>query len=47
VHRAAPVFGQHTQEVLREHGFSDAEINHMTAQGAIQTDASTKKGATR
>jgi crotonobetainyl-CoA:carnitine CoA-transferase CaiB-like acyl-CoA transferase len=47
VHRAAPVFGQHTQEVLREHGFSDAEIDQMTAQGAIQMDASTKKGAIR
>src|SRR6202162_5721829 len=36
VHRAAPLFGQHTREVLREHGFSDAEINEMAAQGAIQ-----------
>ncbi len=47
VHRAAPVFGQHTAEVLREHGFSDAEIERMAAQGAIQLAASTKKGATR
>jgi crotonobetainyl-CoA:carnitine CoA-transferase CaiB-like acyl-CoA transferase len=47
VRRAAPVFGQHTWEVLREYGFSDAEIDQMTAQGAIQLPASTKKGATR
>jgi crotonobetainyl-CoA:carnitine CoA-transferase CaiB-like acyl-CoA transferase len=47
VRRAAPVFGQHTAEVLREHGFSDAEIERMAAQGAIQLPASTKKGATR
>jgi crotonobetainyl-CoA:carnitine CoA-transferase CaiB-like acyl-CoA transferase len=47
VRRAAPVFGQHTREVLREHGFSDAEIDQMAAQGAIQLPASTRKGATR
>jgi crotonobetainyl-CoA:carnitine CoA-transferase CaiB-like acyl-CoA transferase len=47
VRRAAPLFGQHTQEVLREHGFSDAEIDRMAEQGAIQWPASTKKGATR
>jgi len=47
VRRAAPLFGQHTQEVLREHGFSDAEIDQMAEQGAIQWPASTKKGATR
>jgi crotonobetainyl-CoA:carnitine CoA-transferase CaiB-like acyl-CoA transferase len=47
VRRAAPVLGQHTREVLREHGFSDAEIDQMDAHGAIQLPASTKKGATR
>ena len=47
VRRAAPLFGQHTREVLREHGFSDAEIDQMAEQGAIQMPASTKKGATR
>jgi crotonobetainyl-CoA:carnitine CoA-transferase CaiB-like acyl-CoA transferase len=41
------VFGQHTREVLREHGYSDAEIDQMVAQGAIQLPASTRKGATR
>src|SRR6202521_4131264 len=45
VRRAAPLLGQHTQEVLREHGFSDAEIDRMAAQGAIQMPVSTKKGA--
>ena len=47
VRRAAPVFGQHTQEVLREHGYSDAEIEQMAAQGVIQMPVSTKKGATQ
>jgi crotonobetainyl-CoA:carnitine CoA-transferase CaiB-like acyl-CoA transferase len=47
VRRAAPVFGQHTREVLRENGFSDAEIDQLEVQGAIQTPASTTKGATQ
>jgi crotonobetainyl-CoA:carnitine CoA-transferase CaiB-like acyl-CoA transferase len=47
VRRAAPVFGQHTQEVMREYGFSEAEIEQMAAQGAIQLPASTTKGTTR
>jgi len=45
--RAAPLLGEHTREVLREHGYSDAEIDQMAALGAIQTPSSTKKGATR
>jgi crotonobetainyl-CoA:carnitine CoA-transferase CaiB-like acyl-CoA transferase len=36
VRRAAPVLGQHTREVLREHGFSDAEADQMAALGAIE-----------
>lgn len=47
VRRAAPLLGEHTREVLLENGFSDAEIDRMAAQGAIQTTASTKKGATK
>jgi crotonobetainyl-CoA:carnitine CoA-transferase CaiB-like acyl-CoA transferase len=46
VRGAAPVLGQHTREVLREQGFSDAEIDQMAEQGAIQMPVSTKKGAT-
>jgi crotonobetainyl-CoA:carnitine CoA-transferase CaiB-like acyl-CoA transferase len=44
VRRAAPLLGQHTREVLREHGFSDAELDQMAAQGVIQIPASTKEG---
>ncbi len=47
VHRAAPTLGQHTREVLLENGYSDAEIDGMAAQGAIQTPESTRKGATK
>ncbi len=31
----APVYGQHTREVLREHGFAAAEIEDLLAEGAI------------
>jgi crotonobetainyl-CoA:carnitine CoA-transferase CaiB-like acyl-CoA transferase len=35
VRRGAPVYGEHTREVLREHGFTDAEIDRMAKTGAI------------
>jgi crotonobetainyl-CoA:carnitine CoA-transferase CaiB-like acyl-CoA transferase len=35
VHRSAPIFGEHTEEVLREYGFSAADIERMAATGAI------------
>src|SRR6202163_1075382 len=44
VRRAAPVLGQHTREVLREHGFSDAEADQLAALGAIQMTDSVKAG---
>jgi crotonobetainyl-CoA:carnitine CoA-transferase CaiB-like acyl-CoA transferase len=47
VRRAAPLLGQHTREVLREHGFTNRQIEQMTQQGAIQFPASTKKGTKR
>src|ERR1700730_12281573 len=42
VRRAAPLLGQHTREVLREHGFSDAEADEMAAVGAIEMSDSIK-----
>ncbi len=39
VHRGAPLYGEHTREVLREHGFSDAEIDRMAGAGAIHVAA--------
>jgi crotonobetainyl-CoA:carnitine CoA-transferase CaiB-like acyl-CoA transferase len=36
VRRPAPLFGQHTREVLRDHGFSEAEVDRLSAQGAVQ-----------
>ena len=46
VRRAAPVFGQHTREVLREHGFSESEIDELAAQGAIHFPGVVQKGTT-
>jgi crotonobetainyl-CoA:carnitine CoA-transferase CaiB-like acyl-CoA transferase len=40
VRRPAPLFGQHTREVLSSHGFSNAEIDEMAAKGVIQMPAS-------
>ena len=34
VMHAAPLFGQHTREVLSEHGFTKAEIDALLAEGA-------------
>src|SRR4029077_15311963 len=47
VRRAAPLLGQHTREVLREHGYSDDQIDRLAEQGAIRMPASTKKGVTQ
>lgn len=46
VRRAAPLFGQDTREVLREHGFSDPEIDELATEGAIQMPDSIQKGST-
>jgi crotonobetainyl-CoA:carnitine CoA-transferase CaiB-like acyl-CoA transferase len=38
VARGAPLYGQHTREVLREHGFSDVDIDALLAERAIAGD---------
>jgi len=35
VRTGAPVFGQHTREVLREYGFKDEEIGALEQEGAV------------
>ena len=35
VRTGAPLYGQHTREVLAEHGFTDAEIDVLAAEGAV------------
>ncbi len=47
VRKPAPLMGQHNREVLRECGYTDAEIDQMAEQGAIQMPVPTTKGATR
>ena len=36
VTRAAPLLGEHTRDVLRDHGYSDAEIEDLVDAGAIE-----------
>ncbi|MEO8187209.1 MAG: CoA transferase [Burkholderiaceae bacterium] len=38
--RAAPMFGEHTREVLREFGYQDAEIDRLVAEGVVETNPS-------
>jgi len=33
--RGAPVYGEHTREVLAEHGYTDEEIDALVASGAV------------
>ncbi len=35
--RPAPLLGEHTREVLREHGYADAEIDAFVAAGVVAT----------
>lgn len=43
VRRPAPVYGQHTEEVLREHGFAPDEIAALLASGAAIAAPDAKK----
>jgi crotonobetainyl-CoA:carnitine CoA-transferase CaiB-like acyl-CoA transferase len=48
VRRGAPVYGEHTREILRDHGFGEEEISTLEAEGAVVTfsaDASRQKVA--
>jgi crotonobetainyl-CoA:carnitine CoA-transferase CaiB-like acyl-CoA transferase len=35
VTRSAPILGEHTREVLREHGYSEVEIEALVHEGAV------------
>ncbi|NDP44045.1 MAG: CoA transferase [Aromatoleum sp.] len=39
IDRAAPLLGEHTRVLLREHGYSDAEIDGFVAAGVVETAA--------
>ncbi|MFZ9234470.1 MAG: CoA transferase, partial [Hylemonella sp.] len=36
ISRPAPMLGQHTRELLHQHGYSHAEIDALIAQGVVQ-----------
>ena len=38
VEHPAPLLGQHTREVLVQHGFSSAEIDGLVQSGAVIAD---------
>ncbi|HSS70079.1 MAG TPA: CoA transferase [Casimicrobiaceae bacterium] len=45
VDRPAPLLGEHTREVLRESGYSDAEVDALAAEGVVATaDPSLRSG---
>jgi len=35
---SAPVYGQHTREVLSEYGFDEGEIDTLVSAGAVVAD---------
>jgi crotonobetainyl-CoA:carnitine CoA-transferase CaiB-like acyl-CoA transferase len=37
IDRPAPRLGEHTREVLREHGYDDAAIDTLVADGVVAT----------
>jgi crotonobetainyl-CoA:carnitine CoA-transferase CaiB-like acyl-CoA transferase len=43
--RPAPLFGQHTREVLAEAGYSEAEISHLVDRGAVIAGGETAAAA--
>jgi len=34
--RPAPMLGEHTREVLREHGYSDGDVDELAAEGVVE-----------
>ncbi len=42
IRRPAPTFGQHTREVLLQHGYTGAEIDELAQAGAVGLDASSR-----
>ena len=42
VRNGAPLYGQHTREVLSEYGFGDAEIAALESEGAVQAASSAR-----
>jgi crotonobetainyl-CoA:carnitine CoA-transferase CaiB-like acyl-CoA transferase len=43
VRTGAPVYGEHTREVLREYGFDDKQIEALESEGAVVAAAVSRK----
>jgi crotonobetainyl-CoA:carnitine CoA-transferase CaiB-like acyl-CoA transferase len=43
VRSGAPVYGEHTREVLREYGFDQTQIEALEKEGAIVAASTTRK----
>src|SRR6185437_13078514 len=41
VTRPAPLLGEHTREMLREHGYDDREIDELVAEGVVEEGTAT------
>ena len=46
IDRPAPVLGEHTRELLREYGYSDADIDALAASGVVEASATAAPAAT-
>ena len=45
VTRAAPLLGEHTRELLLEHGYTSADIDALIAQGVVEDASPTPAAA--
>jgi crotonobetainyl-CoA:carnitine CoA-transferase CaiB-like acyl-CoA transferase len=45
IYRTPPLFGQHTDDVLREIGVSDTELAQLRASGVINSGAAPDQAA--
>jgi crotonobetainyl-CoA:carnitine CoA-transferase CaiB-like acyl-CoA transferase len=43
VRTGAPVYGEHTREVLRQHGFDDKQIDALVKEKAVFAAPATEK----
>ncbi|HEY7909971.1 MAG TPA: hypothetical protein VIC60_13900, partial [Thermomicrobiales bacterium] len=45
IYRIPPLFGQHTDEILREIGVTEAELEQLRASGVINSGAASARAA--